>query len=438
MLPKGWAKATLGDIVEPIETDDLARRPSDEFLYVDIGSIDNQRLEIVDPKTLLGRDAPSRARRRIRTGDVLFSTVRPYLKNIAMVPPNLDGQITSTGICVLRPSIDIESGYIFKHVVSKDFIDAMTLASDGTMYPAIADKDVFAGTISLPPVAEQRRIVAKLDALTTRLARARAELDRVPTLADRLRRTALSTFFSKENQEKWAALNLEDAVDEGLIGLVRSKLEQDSQGTPYIRMNHFDLRGTWNDDTLTYVKVSPSELTRFELKAGDILFNTRNSVELVGKVALWPNDKTGFVYNNNLLRLRFKSNIMPSFAYWYMISPQFRALMEQEKSATTSVAAIYQRSLYRAPFPVPSLEEQRAISSFLFSTFARADRLEAEAARSRKLLDRLESAILAKAFRGKLVPQDPNDEPASVLLDRIHAKRAAGGAKPTRGRRNAA
>jgi len=68
---------------------------------------------------------------------------------------------------------------------------------------------------------------------------------------------------------------------------------------------------------------------------------------------------------------------------------------------------------------------------------ARADRLEAEAARSRKLLDRLESAILVKAFRGKLVPQDPNDEPASALLDRIRAQRAAGGAKPARGRRKA-
>jgi hypothetical protein len=68
------------------------------------------------------------------------------------------------------------------------------------------------------------------------------------------------------------------------------------------------------------------------------------------------------------------------------------------------------------------------------TAFARADRLEAEAARARALLDRLEAAILAKAFRGELVPQDPNDEPASVLLDRIRAQRAAA-PKPKRGRR---
>lgn len=75
--------------------------------------------------------------------------------------------------------------------------------------------------------------------------------------------------------------------------------------------------------------------------------------------------------------------------------------------------------------PVPSEAEQVELLAIIDSAFARADRLEAEAARARKLLDRLEAAILAKAFRGELVPQDPDDEPASVLLDRIRAERAA-------------
>ena len=87
--------------------------------------------------------------------------------------------------------------------------------------------------------------------------------------------------------------------------------------------------------------------------------------------------------------------------------------------------------------PLPTLREQTAVIEQLDKAFARANRLEAEAARARALLDRLESAILAKAFRGELVPQDPNDEPASVLLDRIRAERAAA-PKSKRGRRAAA
>lgn len=75
--------------------------------------------------------------------------------------------------------------------------------------------------------------------------------------------------------------------------------------------------------------------------------------------------------------------------------------------------------------PVRSLEEQQKIVRGIDTAFARADRMEAEAARARALIDRLEAAILGRAFRGELVPQDPNDEPASVLLDRIRAQRAA-------------
>jgi len=74
---------------------------------------------------------------------------------------------------------------------------------------------------------------------------------------------------------------------------------------------------------------------------------------------------------------------------------------------------------------MPPIEEQQEIVRFVHATFTHADRLEAEATRARTLLDRLESAILAKAFRGELVPQDPNDEPASVLLERIRTQRAA-------------
>ena len=158
-LPQGWVEAAVADIVKPIETDDPAKTPDQTFRYVDIGSIDNSTLQIVEPKEIVGRDAPSRARRRIRAGDVLFSTVRPYLKNIAQVPQELDGEFTSTGICVLRASDGIEPGYIFRRVISQDFIDSMTLASDGTMYPAIADRDVFSASIALPPSSEQGRIV---------------------------------------------------------------------------------------------------------------------------------------------------------------------------------------------------------------------------------------------------------------------------------------
>jgi type I restriction enzyme S subunit len=199
-------------------------------------------------------------------------------------------------------------------------------------------------------------------------------------------------------------------------------------------MQHYDLDGIWNDVDLTHVAATVGERRRFALHEGDVLFNTRNSVELVGKVALCPPEVNGSVYNNNLLRLRFERSVLPAFAFRQMQSPPFRAHLEGHKSATTSVAAIYQGALFRTPFWVPAMGEQVSIVSRIERAFSEIDRIAREAGAARRLLDRLDQAILAKAFRGELVPQEPNDEHASVLLDRIRAERGAQPA-PRRGRR---
>lgn len=103
-LPKGWAEATIGAVTEPYESINPIADAKTEFRYIDIGSIDNSEQMITEHKKFYGREAPSRARRVVAKGDVLFSTVRTYLKNIAVVPQSLDGALTSTGIAVLRPS----------------------------------------------------------------------------------------------------------------------------------------------------------------------------------------------------------------------------------------------------------------------------------------------------------------------------------------------
>jgi type I restriction enzyme S subunit len=114
-----------------------------------------------------------------------------------------------------------------------------------------------------------------------------------------------------------------------------------------------------------------------------------------------------------------------------MISPAFRDYLQTVKSATTNVCAIYQRSLMAAPFAFPPLDEQRTVTHQVHAALNRIDRLASEATNARKLIDHLDRAILAKAFRGELVPQEPNDEPASVLLERIRAERAASSGKPS-------
>jgi type I restriction enzyme S subunit len=421
-LPKGWVNAKLSDVTIPFETMDPTRLPDDNFEYIDIGSIDNKTQTIRDPKSFLGRDAPSRARRVVHIGDVLFSTVRTYLKNIAMVPETFDGMLTSTGIAVLRPGQAVDGRYLFNWVKSDDFIATMSSAQDGTLYPAVADKDVSGALIPLPPLPEQKRIVAKVDGLTARTARARTDLARIPTLIARYKQRLLALAFSSEGLPQ---VPLKRLVNEGLIGLVRSKNEQSTvEGVPYIRMQHYDLDGQWNAKDLTFVKATQVEASRFALRKGDLLFNTRNSAELVGKVALCPEEVEGYLFNNNILRLRFTSDISPEFAFRQMQAPVFRAHLEGQKSATTSVAALYQRNLYQTPLWVPPIEEQIEITRRIESAFNWLDHVAADHDAASKLLPKLDASILAKAFRGELVPQDPNDEPASALLEHIQAERA--------------
>lgn len=426
-LPQGWAEARLGDIADFV----MGQAPPGNACNFDGNGTPFVKAGEFGPRRPVIREWTTQPLKMARAEDVLICVVGATSGKLNLGADCAIGR----SVAAIRPSEATSAAFVYPRLQSE--VAGLRASSTGTAQGVISKEMLADIEILLPPVAEQRRIVAKLDALTARLARARAELNRVPALAAKLRRACLDNAFSDENMETWEVLDLEQVVANGLIGLVRSKAEQGTSGAPYLRMGHYDLDGRLNEDDLTSIECSPAELRRFQLRPGDVLFNTRNSVELVGKVALWPQGRPGWVYNNNILRLRFRSDILPDFAFRYMMSPRFRNLMAEKTSATTSVAAIYQRSLYAAPFPVPSLNCQREIVSHIGTTFARADHLEAEAARARALLDRLESAILARAFGGELVPQDPDDEPASVLLERIGAQRA-GKTKTKRGRKSAA
>ena len=167
----------LNNLVLPTEQRDPKQNPTEEFFYVDIASVDNETKAIVATKRIVGADAPSRARKVIRTGDVIVSTVRPNLNAVALVPSNLDNQICSTGFSVLRPSPKMMSGYLFAFARSPLFIDYLVARTTGANYPAVNDSEVKSVSLPMPPLTEQNRIVKLLDeADELRKLRARADL----------------------------------------------------------------------------------------------------------------------------------------------------------------------------------------------------------------------------------------------------------------------
>jgi len=156
-IPTHWRVVRLGEVVQETEQTDPRKNPDWQFRYIDVSCINNESLKIVGYQNLYGKDAPSRARKQVREGDIIFATVRPYLKRIAIVPSELDNQICSTAFCVLRPKPEVVNGaYLFFAVSRAQFVTRIAEHQRGSSYPAVTDSDVLHGLIPLPPRRDAR------------------------------------------------------------------------------------------------------------------------------------------------------------------------------------------------------------------------------------------------------------------------------------------
>jgi type I restriction enzyme S subunit len=138
---------------------DPRKWPDALFDYVDVSSVSNESFKITGATPTLGSDAPSRARKAIETDDVLFATVRPTLKRIALVPSELDGAIASTGYCVLRcDKTKADPKFLYAFLITDHFNARMAGLERGASYPAVRDSDVKVSWLPLPPLPEQKKI----------------------------------------------------------------------------------------------------------------------------------------------------------------------------------------------------------------------------------------------------------------------------------------
>jgi type I restriction enzyme S subunit len=367
-----------------------------------------------------------------------------------------------------------------------------------TTIPSLAKRDIEFIRFPLPPLAEQKRIVAKIEELFSELDAGEESLRRARRQLGVYRQSLLKQAFegklteqwrkqnphllespeqlltriqterqaeyakqlrewekakqthkraSKPSEPKlmdglaakeiaridppngWATEKIGNCPTDSLIGLVRAATEQSSDptGVSYIKMDRVDMLGNVDLSADVFVACTEEEIERFQLRQGDILFNTRNSVELVGKTAVVRRDPTvPTVYNNNLMRIRLPDSLDPTFVGLQMCAKPFRQRMEQVKKATTSVAAIYGKDFWPLGITFPSLPEQCEIVRLLDEQFTVIEQNEREIDAALKRSAALRQSILKKAFTGQLVPQDPTDEPASALLERIRKERDTG------------
>ena len=146
----GWEEKTLGDVCEKTDNIKWQEHPNKTFEYIDLSSVCRESLSVTETTTVGEKNAPSRARKLINFGDVIFATTRPTLKRATIIDEELSGQICSTGYVVLRPNKNISSEWIFFYLLTSNFMDRMESLQRGASYPAVSDNDVKGSVLSIP------------------------------------------------------------------------------------------------------------------------------------------------------------------------------------------------------------------------------------------------------------------------------------------------
>jgi type I restriction enzyme, S subunit len=425
-LPNGWAETTLGQCSEAIQygLTCTSSQNGEGYRYVRITDIQNGQIKWAGVPYANER-ADKAKPYAIEVGDILFARTGATVGKSHLMERVESPSVFASYLIRLRCSEGVLlPPFAAWYFQSKDYWEQIAEGAEGTGQPNFNGTKLAALTLPLPPLPEQRRIVAKLDALTARLTRARMELERVAVLAKMLRERGLENAFSegftkdgKVNQG-WRTVRFEE-VAEIASNLVSPETVLD---LPHIAPNHIE---SGRPRLLPYKTVRQDGVIsgKHRFYPGQLLYSKiRPYLRKVVQV-----DFDG-ACSADMYPIRPKCH--PRYLMYRMLSPQFTWLTTQQEGRTV-LPKINQSALNAIPTPVPSEKMQESVALRLDAIFSRAERLEAETTRARALLDHLESAILAKAFRGELVPQDPNDEPASALLERIRAQRTA----PTRGKR---
>ena len=196
-------------------------------------------------------------------------------------------------------------------------------------------------------------------------------------------------------------------------------------GTKIVRIDDYQDDSFKAPEELRQLNLDETESCLYALESGDMLINRVNSPSHLGKCCVITSDIAGSVFESNMMRLRLASDVQKGFFLAYLRSLDGKRRLTSNAKWAVNQASINQQDVANTPVPLPPLEEQSRISAELDRRITNIDNIKSYLTSRLMSASQLRSAVLKTAFFGKLVPQDPNDEPASVLLERIRAERAA-------------
>lgn len=441
-LPKGWVSSTIGQAFEinPRHPSDTDRHQSVSF--VPMSSVDEATGKIASSSDRTLSDVWS-GYTHFSDGDVIFAKITPCMENgKAAVVSGMTNSLAcgSTEFYVLRSKGAANPEYLWRYLRQTSFRDEARKHMSGAVGQQRVPKRYLEGhSLPLPPIAEQRRIVSKVATLANSIGNARRELAEVPLLAKKLRDQALADAYTAAAGES----------ELRPISYFLSKLDQGwspkCENFPSTSSDQWAVLKTTAVQPFRYLehenKLLPQTLCprrELEVAAGDILITRAGPRVRVGISCLVEGTRPKLILADKMYRLRaHPDRAVPKFLVMALNAPQLLKRIEPMKTGISdSGLNLTQEKFLSLPVPSVDIARQTELAARIQSVFDRAQRLEAEAARAGVLLDRLEAAILSKAFRGELVPQNANDEPADMLIEHLRTQRLSTD-KPKRARRAA-
>jgi len=398
-LPEGWQWVRLGEVVT---FERRAKKPADlppELPFVGMEHVEPDT-GIVDIAKCPPVSSVTSQVYLYNQNHVLYGKLRPYLNKVYL--PKEEGACSAEFV-PLRPNPSyVDRHFLAWYLRSSGFVSYANAHTTGARQPRVDLRALVAALIPLPPLSEQRRIVARIGELMERIREARRLREEARQDTERLWQAVLAETFphpGSELPEGWRWVRLGEIFDVQQGASMSPNRRVGRSPKPFLRTKNI-LWGSVDLSSIDEMDFTEDEVERLRLQSGDLLVCEGGDV---GRTAIWEGQLPVVLYQNHIHRLRRRNeDVEPRFfMYWMQAAYQvFRAYEGAE--SRTAIPNLSGRRLKAFLAPLPPLSEQRRIVAYLEAVQARIQVLKEEQAATQAELKRLEQAILEKAFRGEL------------------------------------
>ncbi len=415
-LPPGWQWARFDQVARVASNlTDPTGQPT--ALHIAPNHIESFTGRLVERSTV-GGDGVTSPKHAFEADQLLYSKIRPYLGKAVIAPAD--------GLCsadMYPIATELEVRYLLYWMLSPEFTEEVCQHQGRSVLPKVNQRALVTVGVPVAPLQEQRRIADELERRLSHVYAAERSVRLARRLLAAARRAVLCDSIKEHWPSHWKHMTIADA-GESRLGLQRSPSRHEgSNMKPYLRVaNVFEARIDLAD--VKEMHFTTDEERRYLLEPGDILLNEGQSPEFLGRPAMWTGQAHEMYFTNSLIRFRARAEVLPEWALLVFRRHMHAGRFRRESRVTTNIAHLALGRFQSVEFPLPPIDEQRLILAEVERRLSLVDAAERAIEHDLRKVGALRRALLVSAFSGRLVHQDPNDEPAATLLEQIRTQPA--------------